>query len=47
MEAVEPWSEPLIKDVDGHAPPISVRQDGSDEYDDEASDSTWDDGPER
>jgi hypothetical protein len=47
MEAVKPWSEPLIKDVDGHAPPISVRQDGSYEYDDEAGDSTWDDGHER
>ena len=47
MEAVKPWSEPLIKDGDGHAPPISVRQDGSDEYDDESEDATWEDGPER
>jgi cell division protease FtsH len=41
MEAVKRWPEPLIKD-EGHAPPISVRQDAFEEDDDEP----WDDGPE-
>jgi cell division protease FtsH len=37
MEAVKPWVEPLIKDVDGHAPPIHLRQETAD-------DQTWDEG---
>ena len=45
MEAVKRWPHPLIKDVDGHAPPISVRHDGGEGYDDEGDDSLWDDTP--
>jgi cell division protease FtsH len=44
MEAVKPWPEPLIKEADGHAPPISVRQDSGDGYDD-GDDELWDDDP--
>ncbi len=43
MEAVKRWPHPLIKDVDGHAPPISVRQNGGEEYGEEGDDPLWDD----
>jgi cell division protease FtsH len=44
MEAVKRWPHPLVKEADGHAPPISVRHDGSEEFDDEDDDELWDDG---
>ncbi|MBV9606812.1 MAG: ATP-dependent zinc metalloprotease FtsH [Solirubrobacterales bacterium] len=41
MEAVKPWEEPLIKEADRHASPISVHHDGYDDDDEQL----WDDGP--
>jgi cell division protease FtsH len=44
MEAVRPWPEPLIKDVDGHDSPIHQADDvADDDLDDEADDQSWDD----
>jgi cell division protease FtsH len=40
VEAVKAWPEPLLKDVEGHAPPIQVR-DGGDEY--QGEEQPWDD----
>ena len=44
MEAVKPWPGPLVKDARDHRPPITVRQESRDEYDDpEGDDELWDD----
>lgn len=44
MEAVKRWPEPLLKEVDGREPPIEVRQDGANGYEDDG-DEHWEDEP--
>jgi cell division protease FtsH len=44
MEAVKLWPEPLLKDAEGHAPPIHLRRDASLAHSDAGDDADWHDG---
>jgi cell division protease FtsH len=45
MEAVKLWREPLLKDVNGHRPPIRLRQEAADAHPDARGELRWHDEP--
>jgi cell division protease FtsH len=45
MEAVVPWSRPLVGPATRHEPPILLRQDAGDGYGEDGRDEPWEDGP--